>query len=164
MTIVSGDSLSRVASIAQEIGIKNFKGDLLPSDKLTEVRFWQSKNKLVAMLGDGLNDAGALAAADLGMAMGAGSALSKHQSGLVVVRDDLTAISRFFNLARHTRLILRQNLIWAFAYNVIGIPIAMGVLYPFFGILLHPSHAAAAMALSSVSVVVNSVRLLKLKF
>jgi Cu2+-exporting ATPase len=159
--LLSGDRSERVAAVAHELGIICFKGDLLPGEKLAEVRSWQSKNKSVAMLGDGLNDAGALAAADLGMAMGAGSALSKHQSGLVAIRNDLSALTRFFDLAKRTHGILRQNLIWAFAYNVIGLPVAMGLLYPIFGILMHPSLAAAAMAFSSVSVVGNSIRLLK---
>ena len=161
LMLISGDRRERVASMAHDLGIKYFKGDLLPGEKLAEVRTWQSKKQSVAMLGDGLNDAGALAAADLGMAMGAGSALSKHHSGLVVIRNDLSALTRFFELAKRTHDILRQNLIWAFAYNVIGIPIAMGLLYPFFGLFMHPSIAAAAMAFSSVSVVGNSIRLLK---
>jgi Cu+-exporting ATPase len=99
----------------------------------------------------------------MGMAMGAGSALSKHQSGLVVTRNELSVLGRFFDLAGRTHLILRQNLFWAFAYNAVGIPVAMGALYPFFGLLLHPSLAAAAMAFSSVSVVGNSIRLLRLR-
>ncbi|MBM3919132.1 MAG: heavy metal translocating P-type ATPase [Sphingomonadales bacterium] len=161
MMIISGDGRARVASLAQEVGVQEYKGNLLPSDKLAEVHAWQSKRKVVAMLGDGLNDAGALAAANLSIAMGTGSALSKHQSGLVVTRNELSALTTFFDLAARTHRILRQNLVWAFAYNVIGIPVAMGLLYPFFEILLHPSLAAAAMAISSVSVVGNSIRLLK---
>jgi len=161
--MISGDTESRVASLARELGIEDYKSNMLPGEKLAEVRLWQSKNKVVAMLGDGLNDAVALAAADVGIAMGAGSALSKHQSGVVATRDELSALGRFFDLARRTHRILQQNLFWAFAYNVVGIPVAMGALYPFFGILMHPSLAAAAMAFSSVSVVSNSMRLLQLK-
>jgi Cu2+-exporting ATPase len=163
LLIISGDTEARVALTARELGIKDYKSNLLPGQKLAEVREWQSKNLVVAVLGDGLNDAGALAAADMGMAMGAGSALSKHQSGLVVTRNELSVLGRFFDLAGRTHLILRQNLFWAFAYNAVGIPVAMGALYPFFGLLLHPSLAAAAMAFSSVSVVGNSIRLLRLR-
>jgi len=161
VVVLSGDRAERVAALAGQLGVESYKGELLPGEKLREVRAWQAQGHVVAMFGDGLNDVGALAAADLGVAMATGSSLSKHQSGVVVTRDELPALPAFFDLAIRTKRTLRQNLYWAFGYNVLGIPLAMGLLYPGFGILLHPSIAAAAMAFSSVSVVGNSIRLLK---
>jgi Cu+-exporting ATPase len=145
--------------VAQSVGVDRVVADVLPAGKVEEIRRLQRQGKRVAMVGDGLNDAPALAQADIGIAMGGGTNVAVEASTITLMRGDLMGVVDGIALSRRTMRIIRQNLFWAFIYNVIGIPIAAGVLYPRFGLLLSPAMAAAAMAASSVSVVSNSLRL-----
>jgi Cu+-exporting ATPase len=159
VSLVSGDNRPTALAVARQVGIEHVVAEVLPAGKVDEVRRLQAEGRVVAMVGDGINDAPALAAADIGIAMGTGTDVAAEAGDLVLMRPDLRAAAAGIRLARRTMETMRQNLFWAFIYNVIGIPVAAGVLYPAFGILLSPVIASGAMALSSVSVVANSLRL-----
>jgi Cu+-exporting ATPase len=145
------------------VGIEEFEAEVLPERKLEIIRKLQEQGRVVAMAGDGINDAPALAQADVGIAMGTGTDVAMESGGITLIKGDLTAIVRARKLSQATMRNIRQNLFFAFVYNAIGVPIAAGILYPFFGLLLSPIFAAAAMSLSSVSVITNALRLRKIK-
>ena len=160
--MLTGDNSTTAKSIAEEAGIHHYKADVLPAEKADFVKSLQAQGKIVAMVGDGINDSNALAQADLSIAMGTGSDIAMDVAKMTLIASDLTRIPKAIKLSHDTVLTIKQNLFWAFIYNIIGIPIAAGILYPFNGFLLDPMIAGAAMAMSSVSVVSNSLRL-KLK-
>jgi P-type Cu2+ transporter len=160
--MLTGDNLFTAQKVAQTVGIKQFKAQVLPGDKAAFVEELQQKGKTVAMVGDGINDSHALAQADVSIAMGKGSDIAMDVAKMTIISSDLRKIPQAIRLSKWTVATIRQNLFWAFIYNLIGIPLAAGVLYPYNGFLLNPMIAGAAMALSSVSVVANSLRL-KLK-
>jgi Cu+-exporting ATPase len=157
--MLTGDSASAAAPIAQTAGIPEIAANLLPADKVARIRSLQSKGKKVAMVGDGINDAAALAQADAGIAMGAGAALAQEAGDVLLLQSDPTGIATAIALAKATLRVMHQNLAWALGYNLIGIPLAAGLLYPIFHLTLTPWMAAAAMAFSSLSVLLNSLRL-----
>jgi Cu2+-exporting ATPase len=157
--MLTGDNKASAAAIARETGISEYKAEVLPADKAAFIQLLQSQGKTVAMVGDGINDSHAMAQADVSMAMGKGSDIAMDVAKITLIGSDLGSIPKVIHLSRHTVKTIRQNLFWAFIYNLIGIPIAAGVLYPSTGFLLDPMIAGAAMALSSVSVVSNSLRL-----
>jgi P-type Cu+ transporter len=159
LIMLTGDNQTTAAAIAHELGIDEFEADVLPQRKSEIVKKLQSEGRIVAMAGDGINDAPALAQANVGIAMGTGTDVAMESGDITLVKGDLRAIARARNLSRATMRNIRQNLFFAFIYNLLGVPVAAGVLYPFTGILLQPILAAAAMSFSSVSVIVNAVRL-----
>lgn len=159
VVMLTGDSHATAAAVAARLGIEEFEAEVLPQGKGDAVKRLQAEGRIVAMAGDGVNDAPALALAQVGIAMGTGTDIAMQSAGMTLVKGDLRGILRAIRLSRATLGNIRQNLLLAFAYNVIGIPLAAGVLYPFFGVLLSPMIASAAMSLSSVSVIGNALRL-----
>ncbi len=159
IVMLTGDNSATAAAVAGQLGIEEFEAGVLPDQKSEVVRRLQKEGRVVAMAGDGVNDAPALAQADVGIAMGTGTDVAMESAGVTLVKGDLAGIVRARKLSRATMRNIRQNLFFAFIYNTLGVPIAAGVLYPFFGLLLSPILAAAAMSLSSVSVITNSLRL-----
>ncbi len=163
IVMLTGDNRETAATIAQQLGIDEFEAEVLPEGKLEIIRKLQGQGRVVAMAGDGINDAPALAQADVGIAMGTGTDVAMESGGITLVKGDLTGILRARKLSQATMRNIRENLFFAFVYNGIGVPIAAGVLYPFFGLLLSPIFAAAAMSFSSVSVITNALRLRSVK-
>jgi P-type Cu+ transporter len=159
LVMLTGDNHTTAAAIAHELGIDEFEAEVLPERKSQVVRKFQSEGRIVAMAGDGVNDAPALAQANVGIAMGTGTDVAMESGDVTLVKGDLRAILRARNLSRATMRNIRQNLFFAFIYNLLGVPVAAGVLYPFTGLLLQPIFAAAAMSFSSVSVIANALRL-----
>jgi len=157
--MLTGDNAQTAAAVARQVGIQNFKAEVLPADKAAFVKSLQKEGKIVGMVGDGINDSHALAEADVSIAMGKGSDIAMDVAKMTLMGSDLGKIPAAIRLSRKTVMAIKQNLFWAFIYNIIGIPLAAGVLYPITGFLLNPMIAGAAMALSSVSVVSNSLRL-----
>ena len=157
--MLSGDNETTARVVAQSLGLDEFKAGLRPQEKYEEVARLRAQGQVVAMAGDGINDAPALAEADIGIAMGTGSDVAIETADVTLLHGDLRGIVRAFLLSRAVMGNVRQNLFLAFIYNVIGIPVAAGVLYPVFRLVLHPAFAALAMSLSSVSVVTNALRL-----
>jgi Cu+-exporting ATPase len=163
LVMLTGDSRAAAEAVARILGIEKFEAEVLPAKKSEAVARLQKEGRVVAMAGDGINDAPALAQANVGIAMGTGTDVAMESGGVTLIRGDLAGIVRARKLSRATMRNIRQNLLFAFLYNSLGVPIAAGVLYPFFGLLLSPILAAAAMSLSSVSVITNSLRLRKVK-
>jgi len=163
IVMLTGDNKTTAEAVARKLGIKEVEADVLPQDKNRIVKKLTSEGRIVAMAGDGVNDAPALAEASVGIAMGTGTEVAIRSAGITLVKGDLAGIARAIVLSRATMRNIRENLVFAFAYNAIGIPIAAGVLYPTFGILLSPIVGALAMSLSSVSVILNALRLRALK-
>jgi Cu2+-exporting ATPase len=157
--MLTGDNLQTAKAVAQKVGLKNFKAEVMPSDKADFIIELQNKGKVVAMVGDGINDSQALAQADVSIAMGKGSDIAMDVAKMTIISSDLQLISKAIRLSKLTVQTIHQNLFWAFIYNLIGIPVAAGILFPIWGFMLNPMIAGAAMALSSVSVVSNSLRL-----
>lgn len=159
IVMLTGDSRVTAEAVAHKLGLEEVFAGVLPEQKVEIIKRFQNKGRIVAMAGDGINDAPALAIADVGIAMGTGTDVAIKSAGISLVKGDLTGIVRARRLSRATMRNIKQNLFWAFAYNTIGVPIAAGILYPFFGLLLSPMIAAAAMSFSSVSVIANALRL-----
>ena len=163
LVMLTGDNQATAQEIARTLGIEDFKAEVLPAQKAEIVRGFQKEGRVVAMAGDGINDAPALAQAQVGIAMGTGTDIAMESGGITLLKGDLEGILRARKLSQATMRNIRQNLFFAFLYNSIGVPIAAGVLYPVFGLLLSPILAAAAMSFSSVSVITNALRLRKVK-
>jgi Cu+-exporting ATPase len=159
IVMLTGDNETTARAVAAQLGIDDVVADVLPDQKAQIVKRLQSEGKFVAMAGDGINDAPALAQAQVGIAMGTGTDIAMESAGITLVKGDLRGIVRARHLSEATMRNMYENLIWAFVYNILGVPIAAGVLYPAFGMLLSPMIAAAAMSFSSVSVIGNALRL-----
>jgi len=163
ITMLTGDSRTTALAVARKLGIDGVEAEILPDQKAGAIRKMQAGGKIVGMAGDGVNDAPALAQAEIGIAMGTGTDIAMESAGITLVSGDLRGVARALRLSRATMRNIRQNLFFAFVYNVLGVPIAAGVLYPFFGLLLSPMIASAAMTFSSVSVITNALRLRKVE-
>jgi len=161
--MLTGDNASTAKAVADELNLSGYKAEYLPEDKLNEIKKLQAEGKRVAMAGDGINDAPALAQADVGIGMGTGTDVAIESAAITLVKGDLNGIAKAKKLSKAVMKNIKQNLFFAFIYNVIGVPVAAGILFPFFGILLSPMIAAAAMSVSSVSVIANSLRLRNIK-
>jgi Cu+-exporting ATPase len=159
IVMVTGDSRATAQAVASRLGLDDVRAEVLPEHKLDIVKALQAEGRVVAMAGDGVNDAPALAQAHVGIAMGAGTDVAMQSAGITLVKGDLRAIARARRLSRATMRTIRQNLFFAFVYNTVGVPVAAGLLYPFAGMLISPMWASAAMSFSSVSVIANSLRL-----
>jgi len=159
VVMLTGDAEPTAKAVASKLGIDEFHAGVSPTDKHSFIKKLKGDGKIVAMAGDGINDAPALAEANVGIAMGTGTGVAIESAGVTLVGGDLRGVAAAVNLSRKTMRNIRQNLFFAFVYNALGIPVAAGLLYPFFGILLSPMIAAAAMSLSSVSVIANALRL-----
>jgi Cu+-exporting ATPase len=159
VVMLTGDNRMTAEAVARSVGIDQIEADVLPDQKAAVVKRLQARGERVAMAGDGVNDAPALAAADVGIAMGTGTDVAIESAGVTLVKGDLRGIVRARHLSKATMSNIRQNLFFAFVYNVLGVPVAAGVLYPFLGLLLSPMIASAAMTFSSVSVIGNALRL-----
>jgi P-type Cu+ transporter len=159
IVVLTGDNRITAAAVAKRLGIDRVEAEVMPDQKASVVKRLQSEGRIVAMAGDGINDAPALAQAQVGIAMGTGTDVAMESAGVTLVKGDLRGIVKARRLSRATMRNIRQNLFFAFFYNVLGIPIAAGVLYPVFGLLLSPIIASAAMSMSSVSVITNALRL-----
>jgi Cu+-exporting ATPase len=159
LVMLTGDSRATAEAVANKLGIKRVVAEVLPEQKVEIVKQLQAEGRIVAMAGDGINDAPALAQAQVGIAMGTGTDVAMQSAGVTLVKGDLNGIVRARRLSQSTMRNIRQNLFFAFVYNMLGVPIAAGLLYPFFGLLLSPIIAAAAMSFSSVSVITNALRL-----
>ena len=163
IVMLTGDSRTTAAAVARKLGIDDVIAEVLPEDKSKQIKQLQEQGRFVAMAGDGINDAPALAQAQVGIAMGTGTDVAMESAGVTLVKGDLRGIVRARTLSRETMKNIKENLFFAFVYNALGVPVAAGVLYPFFGLLLNPMIAAAAMSFSSVSVVVNALRLRRVR-
>ena len=159
LVMMTGDNRTTAEAVAARLGIDDVQAEVLPQDKAAVVERLRAEGRIVAMAGDGVNDAPALAAADVGVAMGAGSDVAIESAGVTLLGGDLQGIVRARRLSKAVMANIRQNLVFAFGYNALGIPVAAGLLYPTFGLLLTPALAALAMSLSSVSVIANALRL-----
>jgi P-type Cu+ transporter len=162
VVMVTGDNWATARVVARTLGLDDVIAEVLPDQKAEIVRRFRAESRVVAMAGDGVNDAPALASADVGIAMGTGTDVAMESAGITLVQGDLRGIVRARRLSRATMRNIRQNLAWAFVYNLLGVPVAAGLLYPFAGLLLSPMLASAAMSLSSVSVIANALRLRRL--
>jgi Cu+-exporting ATPase len=163
VVMLTGDSEATARAVAHTLGIDEVVAEVLPAGKSAVIERLQAEGRIVAMAGDGINDAPALARAHVGIAMGTGTDVAMESAGITLVQGDLRGIARARRLSRGTMRNIRQNLFFAFAYNCLGVPIAAGILYPFFGLLLSPILASAAMTFSSVSVIGNALRLRRLQ-
>ena len=161
--MMTGDHKAAAENVAKQVGIETVFAGVLPGDKAAKVKELQSQGKIVAMAGDGVNDAPALAQAEVGIAFASGTDVAIESADITLLKPDLNGILKARNLSRGTMKNIRQNLFFAFIYNVVGVPIAAGILFPFLGLLLSPMIASAAMTFSSVSVIANALRLRKMK-
>ena len=161
--MLTGDNATTAENVARQLGLDEVRAEVMPTEKAEVIKSLQSQGRVVAMAGDGINDAPALAQAHVGIAMGTGTDIAMESAGITLVRGDLRGIARALRLSRAAMRNIRQNLFFAFVYNTIGVPVAAGVLYPFFGLLLSPMLASAAMTFSSVSVIGNALRLRKVE-